>query len=272
MSAVTKDRLMQYLALYQNTMIALAGIADNPMGWKLFQRGNPNGPKADVEAVNGLIQEWWALDADGLADELENNTLSTIDRAALVEVYNKRLKQIGTIENKAGYIAALDYGDCVNADVFTIKVECLIDILNGQNNRIADALLPILGDDGEPQPQPGDNTKRPLMQITQEAIDGLKHYFVSQFKGMGNNPDRFTDNLIPALKQCQTKKEIAALALACYKSASLIKNNRPKSWNKWVNVWCTLFSIERLPYKMNELPEPDFDYKYFWLQPPKNSR
>lgn len=117
---------------------------------------------------------------------------------------------------------------------------------------------------GEPQQQA--NSKPPLMQITDEALDGLKEYFVATFKGMGNNPDRFNENLVPALRRCQTKKQVAELALACYHSASMIQKKKPGSWNKWVDVWCKLFSIDRLPYKMNELPPPDYYIEYYWLK------
>ncbi len=119
--------------------------------------------------------------------------------------------------------------------------------------------------------QPGED-KAPLIQITPEAIDGLKPYFVATFKGMGKNPDRFNEKLIPALKRCQTKKDIAALFYACYLSADMVRDMRPGSWNKWASVVCNLFSIDRLPYKPGELPPPDYDVKYYWLQPPKYRR
>lgn len=140
----------------------------------------------------------------------------------------------------------------------------LIDERAEAYNQLQEIINPV-----EPQPM---EEKAPLMQITDEAINGLKPYFVSTFKGMGNNPDRFNENLIPALKMCQTKKEVANLLLACFNSASMIGNKRPKSWAKWVEAVCMLFSIDRLPYKPRELERPDYDVKYYWLKPPENRR
>ena len=120
------------------------------------------------------------------------------------------------------------------------------------------------------KPQPREE-KQPLMHITAEAIVGLKPYFSAAFKGMGHgNPDRFNENLIPALKMCQTRKEIANLIFACYNSDVMAKAHKPKSWNKWVEAVCRLLSIEGLPYKPGELERPDYGVKYYWLQPPKN--
>lgn len=119
------------------------------------------------------------------------------------------------------------------------------------------------------KPQPREE-KQPLMQITAEAIDGLKHYFSAAFKGMGGNLNRFNENLIPALNRCQTRKEIANLIFACYKSDVMVRVHKPTSWNKWVEAVCRLLSIDGLPYKPGELERPDYDVKYYWLQPPKN--
>ncbi len=119
------------------------------------------------------------------------------------------------------------------------------------------------------QPQPMEE-KAPLMQITDEAIKELKLYFLPAFIGERNAPDNFNLYLIPALKRCQTRKDIANLLLACYNGGWMNVHRKPKSWNKWVEVICRLFSIDRLPYKPGELDEPDYYTKYHGLKKPDN--
>ena len=115
------------------------------------------------------------------------------------------------------------------------------------------------------QPQPIEE-KEQLIHPTDEAIKELKQYFLTAFYGVGNNnPDYFNNFLIPAFKMCQTKKAIANLLLACYNGDKMMKQKKPKSWNKWVEVVCRLFSIDRLPYKPGELGEPDYNF-YYWLK------
>ena len=113
---------------------------------------------------------------------------------------------------------------------------------------------------------------RPIT-ITDESLEEFRGFFISTFKGMGNNRDRFTENLIPELKECFTKIEVAKLLYACYKSKFFRKMNGKKriSWNKFKDKFCLLFSVGRLPYKPNELGEPDYE-KFYWLEPPKNSQ
>ena len=111
---------------------------------------------------------------------------------------------------------------------------------------------------------------RPIT-ITDESLEEFRGFFISIFNGMGNNRDRFTENLIPELKECFTKIEVAKLLYACYKSKFFRKKNGKKkiSWNKFKDKFCLLFSVERLPYKPNELGEPDYE-KFYWLEPPIN--
>lgn len=119
-----------------------------------------------------------------------------------------------------------------------------------------------------PEAKPQQEKKR-LFTITDEGISGLKEFFIATFKGMGNNnPDRFDENLIPALKQCQNKRDLANLFLACYNSDYLIDSKKPNSWNKWKDVVCRLFEIESLPYKPGELERPDFNGRFYWLKRP----
>lgn len=160
-------------------------------------------------------------------------------------------------------------------------MDCIRKIVELYEVRIIEPILKSIDDLekkylAEPQPQPEDTAKPLLLQITEEGKEGLKQYFEAPFKGMGNNIDRFNENLISALKQCQTKKDIAEIILACYNSGSLIKTRRPNSWNKWVKVWCDLFFIDGIPYKASQIKKPDYDVKYYWLKPPvkspKNSR
>ena len=118
----------------------------------------------------------------------------------------------------------------------------------------------------------GGAKREPLMVITPEALKEFKAYFTSTFKGMGDNPDRFNEYLKPALEQVAklTKKDIAILAKACYNSRDMRSDTRPKSWNKWKDVWCMLFSIDGLPYKQSELPEPEYGIgnTFHYLNPP----
>lgn len=122
----------------------------------------------------------------------------------------------------------------------------------------------------EKEPQQAKHN-RPIT-ITDESLEEFRGFFIPTFKGMGNNiPDRFTQNLIPELTECFTKIEVAKLLYACYNSKCFNKRNGKKkiSWNKFKNRFCLLFSIDKLPYKPNELGEPDYE-KYYWLEPPKN--
>ncbi len=207
--------------------------------------------------------------------EVKTNLMEATDKRQVIDTYRRELGKRFIDENKAQVTYTAE------VDKIGVKEPTRGRYLHQMGMMLMcyreGVYLPILGALGEiekeylGEPQPGES-KRPLMQITQEAIDGLKPYFVSTFKGMGNNnPDRFTENLIPALQRCKTKKEIAALALACYNSGSMIQDRKP-SWNKWLTELCSLFSIDRLPYKMGELPPPDYDVKYYWLQPPKYHR
>ena len=136
--------------------------------------------------------------------------------------------------------------------------------------------------DDSVKPQPDDSVAKHerLITITAQNLEEFKSYFTSTFKGMGNNnPDRFTEKLIPGLQECFTKKDVANLLYACYKSAYFNgyfnqKNGKKWiSWNKFKDRFCLLFSVERLPYKPNELGdelgEPDYK-KFYWLEPPKN--
>ena len=273
------DCLMELERLYKAVIvkihlggIALSNLVDgigNKTEWEIYQ-------DIDIDILNNEL--FWQPGKYSLPTrfsyELKANLMEATDKRQVIDTYRREVEKRIVDEDKAqaAYTAEVDkigvreptrgrYLHQMGMMLMCYREGVILPILGALKGIEKDYL-------GEPQP----GSKRPLMQITQAAKDGLKPYFISTFKGMGNNnPDRFNENLIPELQRCKTKKEIAALALACYNSGSMIQDRKP-SWNKWLTELCNLFSIDRLPYKMSELPPPDYDIKYYWLQPPKNRR
>lgn len=143
---------------------------------------------------------------------------------------------------------------------------------NNTQNNYSYAYTQSQKEDDSEIKEPQQDKHNRLITITDESLEEFRVFFIPAFKGMGNNiPDRFTQNLIPELTECFTKIEVAKLLYACYNSKCFNKRNGKKkiSWNKFKNRFCLLFSIDKLPYKPNELGEPDYE-KYYWLEPPKN--
>lgn len=117
------------------------------------------------------------------------------------------------------------------------------------------------------RPQQREAGKLPIIP-TSEQINEFKGYFVAKFVGMGNNQDKFTDYVIPALKRQRTLKDMAAFALALYNSAELINSKRPNAFAKWLGAISCIFNIpQMIEYKPNKLPQPDYDITYHYLTP-----
>lgn len=115
------------------------------------------------------------------------------------------------------------------------------------------------------KPQQPEAGKLPISP-TDEQIKAFKDYFKAPFLGMGNNQDKFTDYVLPALKRQNTLKDMAAFALALYGSRELVSSRRPKSFAKWLGVVSCIFNIpQMIEYKPNKLPNPDYDVTYHYL-------
>lgn len=217
---------------------------------------------------------WGLLESDlprRLAYELKSNLMETTDKRQVYDIYRAEIDK-RKIDGDKAYkeyterLREFDLPEATKSRYLSIMGELVGWYSEGITNQLESCLGEIERDYlGEPQPRQAEN-KPPLMQITDEALDGLKEYFVSTFKGMGNNPDRFNENLVPELRRCQTKKQVAEVALACYNSDYMNKRRRPGSLNKWQEVFCNLFSIDKLPYHKNKLQQPDYDAKYYWLK------
>ena len=218
---------------------------------------------------------WRLLESDlprRLAYELKANLMEATDKQQVYDIYRAEIDKRKIDGDKAykEYTERLQEFDLPEATK-SRYLSIMGELVGWYSEGITTPLERYLGQIErdylcEPQPRQAES-RPPLMQITDEALDSLKEYFVPIFKGMGNNLNKFDDYLIPALRRCQTKKQVAGVALACYKSDYMNKRRRPGSWNKWAEVVCNLFSIDRLPYKMSELTPPDYDVQYYWLKP-----
>jgi len=88
------------------------------------------------------------------------------------------------------------------------------------------------------------------VNITEEGKEILKHYFISSFKGMGNNNvNYFDDCLIPDLKKDRTAKEYATIAKLMFHSREFNKQKKPSSFSKWYEIFCNCLGIEKKTYR-----------------------
>jgi hypothetical protein len=86
----------------------------------------------------------------------------------------------------------------------------------------------------------------PPKELTQEQIENLKKYFISQFKGIGNNTNYFENLLIPDLNDIikrQKAKECAMIAAIIYDCRYFKSTNRP-TFNNWRNEFYNIMGIK----------------------------
>lgn len=145
---------------------------------------------------------------------------------------------------------------------------------NNTQNNYSYAYTQSQKEDDSEIKEPQQDKHNRLITITDESLDEFSDYFISTFKGMGKNGDRFNDYLVPALKKCLTIKDFANLLYACFNSECLLKKYK-ESWNGFLTNCYSIFDIKGYKYKPNELKTPDYndqDYyeKYWWLLPPNN--
>lgn len=86
----------------------------------------------------------------------------------------------------------------------------------------------------------------PPKELTPEQIENLKKYFISQFKGIGNNTNDFENLLIPDLNNIikrQKAKECAMIAAIIYDCRYFKSTNRP-TFNNWRNEFYNIMGIK----------------------------
>jgi hypothetical protein len=106
------------------------------------------------------------------------------------------------------------------------------------------------------------------VNITEEGKEILKHYFISSFKGMGNNNvNYFDDCLIPDLKKDRTAKEYATIAKLMFHSREFNKQKKPRSFSKWYEIFCNCLGIEKKTYKPNVLDTSLIEPIFYYLHP-----
>jgi len=105
------------------------------------------------------------------------------------------------------------------------------------------------------------NTQR---QFTAEQLDLLKSYFVSPFKGMGNNVDYFNENLLLDLKKNRTGIEYAKIAKLIYQSTKAVKTLKEKPFSQWYKTFCNLMNIEQSKYKPSQITIDDTIKREFY--------
>lgn len=88
--------------------------------------------------------------------------------------------------------------------------------------------------------------------------DGLKEYFISSFKGMGNGNLNNFDNLIEDLKHKRTMKEVAQIALLIHQSDKL-NSRRPNTFAEWYRIFCKFtnntYSPDYKPSNLKNIPD-----------------
>ena len=86
----------------------------------------------------------------------------------------------------------------------------------------------------------------PPKELTPEQIENLKKYFISQFKGIGNNTNDFEKFLIPDLNNIikrQKAKECAMIAAIIYDCRYFKSTNKP-TFNNWRNEFYNIMGIK----------------------------
>lgn len=86
----------------------------------------------------------------------------------------------------------------------------------------------------------------PPKELTPEQIENLKKYFISQFKGIGNNTNDFENLLIPDLNNIikrQKAKECAMIAAIIYDCRYFKSTNKP-TFNNWRNEFYNIMGIK----------------------------
>ncbi|MBD3591194.1 hypothetical protein [Bacteroides sp. GM023] len=73
--------------------------------------------------------------------------------------------------------------------------------------------------------------------INEEA---LKKYFISIFKGAGNNNTNYFDYLIEDIKKVRNPKDAARMALLIYESDKMIKTQKPNTFKEWHSLFCIM--------------------------------
>lgn len=84
-------------------------------------------------------------------------------------------------------------------------------------------------------------------------FDELKRYFKSGFCGSTpKSEDKFTNNLIPLLKQPKNGKEAAALSLVLFESKQL-NDEAPITFLKWHKIFCELTNYPFVEYNPQKI-------------------
>lgn len=153
-----------------------------------------------------------------------------------------------------------------------MKLKCTDEFINSWAKRTA--YLPFFDiEENKPEsvellPNESTKTKTSLQKpaLTPESTEILRSYFSSVFKGMGNNPDLFTENLLPDLMKPRTKKQLTAISLLIYKSKRLISTKKPKTFSQWSEIFFSLINISPSTYKPNQLKNDvenlEFEFNY----------
>lgn len=106
------------------------------------------------------------------------------------------------------------------------------------------------------------------VNITEEGKEILKNYFISSFKGMGNNNVNYFDEyLIPDLKKDRTGKEYATIAKLIFHSRELNRQKKPSSFSKWYEIFCNCLGIDKKTYRPNVLDTSLIEPIFYYLHP-----
>lgn len=97
--------------------------------------------------------------------------------------------------------------------------------------------------------------KKKRLETTDDKINSLKDYFISTFKGMGNETNKFEEYLKHDLKKQRTKKELAAIALIIFESDIILSSSKPRCFTDWLKIFFDVYSIEAPTYKPNKLKD-----------------
>jgi hypothetical protein len=93
-------------------------------------------------------------------------------------------------------------------------------------------------------------------ELTPEQIENLKKYFISGFRGIGNNYNNFDEFFIPELTKyinSKSNKELARIAFIIYECKYFNQYPKNISYNKWLFIFYDIMGIkEGTQYKPNQ--------------------
>lgn len=186
------------------------------------------------------------------------NGETTNQNGQLIQEHIERIENEKEFVKKRGYKTNYDYR-CFITEIGEIKersLESKYELYYSDIENIENAIIQAESEQTVPT---SDNKKKQSKINKRKRVvneEDLKLYFVSSFKGMGNDNINYFEKMIYELKTDRSTKEFAQIAYLIYNSKQM-NQRKLGTFSKWLRIFYNEIDVSHIDYKPNKLKNPN---------------